>query len=358
MRRIITALAALLLASSLAFGQGDVINPQTNASALTTGTLPAARMPALTGPVTTSAGAVATTVVFPPVSGLRLTNSTAVPVLTTSVPGATSHFCTPYTSQWVPIYNGSSFVLVDVGGELTQTMVDNTKSPAAVANTSVYDVFVWLDSGTARCTRGPAWTNDTTRGYTLTRQNGVLLNTSSITNGPAALRGTYIGTFRSNGTATLDFLFGASNQAASLFIWNYYNRVDVKTTAFDSTVSWTYSSATVRAARAQTTTRINWVSGLAEDGVCGVYDSLITLAGALNASAQIGIALDSTTAQDKLRDPNNTVAVAEATAISVRNCYPPQLGVHFLSGNEAGDGTNTTTFFGAQRQGLSFEMRM
>jgi hypothetical protein len=40
---------------------GDVSNPQTNASALTTGTLPAGRMPALTGDCTTSAGAVATT---------------------------------------------------------------------------------------------------------------------------------------------------------------------------------------------------------------------------------------------------------------------------------------------------------
>lgn len=39
---------------------GDVSNPQTNASALSTGTLPAGRMPALTGDCTTSAGAVAT----------------------------------------------------------------------------------------------------------------------------------------------------------------------------------------------------------------------------------------------------------------------------------------------------------
>src|ERR1700723_2199042 len=39
---------------------GDVSNPQTNASALSTGTLPAGRMPALTGDCATSAGAVAT----------------------------------------------------------------------------------------------------------------------------------------------------------------------------------------------------------------------------------------------------------------------------------------------------------
>lgn len=41
--------------------RAQVNNPQTNATALTTGTLPAGRMPALTGDITTSAGAVATT---------------------------------------------------------------------------------------------------------------------------------------------------------------------------------------------------------------------------------------------------------------------------------------------------------
>ena len=41
---------------------GDVSNPQTNAAALTTGTLPAGRLPALTGDVTSSAGSAATTV--------------------------------------------------------------------------------------------------------------------------------------------------------------------------------------------------------------------------------------------------------------------------------------------------------
>lgn len=58
--------AGLLLALSLACAPlptlaQDVINPQTDASKLTTGALPAGRMPALTGDVTSPAGGVATT---------------------------------------------------------------------------------------------------------------------------------------------------------------------------------------------------------------------------------------------------------------------------------------------------------
>lgn len=56
--RLILALFFCLWASLA--GAQDVNNPQTDASKLTTGTLPAGRMPALTGNCTTSAGAVAT----------------------------------------------------------------------------------------------------------------------------------------------------------------------------------------------------------------------------------------------------------------------------------------------------------
>lgn len=49
------------LFASIAIAQtGDISNPQTNASALSVGTLPAGRMPALTSDCTTSAGSVAT----------------------------------------------------------------------------------------------------------------------------------------------------------------------------------------------------------------------------------------------------------------------------------------------------------
>jgi hypothetical protein len=49
--------------------------------------------------------------------------------------------------------------------EMSQATTDATKSPAAVANSSVYDIFLMERfSGTLRATRGPAWSSDTSRG--------------------------------------------------------------------------------------------------------------------------------------------------------------------------------------------------
>lgn len=87
----------------------------------------------------------------------RLTLSTGVPVLTSTVSGATTVYYTPYIGQLVPIYDGTRFIPTDTGGELSQTTTDTTKSPAAAGALTCYDMFVWSDSGTIRCTRGPAW---------------------------------------------------------------------------------------------------------------------------------------------------------------------------------------------------------
>ena len=88
--------------------------------------------------------------------------------------------------------------------------VTTTKSPAAATTNSNYDLFVWNDGGTYRCTRGPAWSSDTARGTgagttELQLLNGILTNKNAITNGPAANKGTYVGTVRTNGSSQVDF---------------------------------------------------------------------------------------------------------------------------------------------------------
>lgn len=88
----------------------------------------------------------------------RITLTTAVPVLTADVTGATTVYYTQDRGQTAPIYNGTVLVMVDLGGELSQTTTDSTKSPAACIQDSAYDLFLWLDGVTPRCTRGPVWT--------------------------------------------------------------------------------------------------------------------------------------------------------------------------------------------------------
>ena len=134
--------------------------------------------------------------------GGRLSLQSSAPVMISTTSGATTVYYVPYKHQFVPVWDGTEFVLVNMGGTLSQTLADTTKSPAAAAADKVYDVFFWLDGVTPRATRGPAWTDFSNRsaGTGLTRIQGIPTNTVGITNGPAAGRGTYLGSFRTDGT--------------------------------------------------------------------------------------------------------------------------------------------------------------
>ena len=179
----------------------------------------------------------------------RLTLQTLTPVMTTTQSAKTTTFYTPYCGNQVPIYNGTTMTMTafaELSNLTTATSVDNA-GPAAVAANSNYDLFVWNNAGTMRLTRGPAWTNLTTRsaGTALVMVNGILLNNAAITNGPAASRGTYVGTVTSNASSQLNWIYGAlaANGTAGLFgVWNAYNRVLVASFTGDNTDSWSYSS--------------------------------------------------------------------------------------------------------------------
>lgn len=231
----------------------------------------------------------------------RLTLQTGVPVMITSQTGKTTIFYSPYNGQLVPLYNGSAFVMSDIGGELSQATTDNTKSPAAVTTNSNYDLFVWNDGGTFRCTRGPAWSSDTARGTgagtsELVMVKGILLNANAITNGPSAQRGTYVGTVRSNGSSQIDWSLGgasAGGTAAILGVWNMYNRVTVTPLVQDSSNNYTYNSTTIRALNNSNGNRISFIRGLDEDGVTATLQVPVSTS---TGDYSCAISLDSTSA--------------------------------------------------------------
>jgi hypothetical protein len=278
--------------------------------------------------------------------GGRVTLTSGTPVMASSVAGATTVYYTPYAGNVVPIYDGTNMV-VTVFSELSQATTDATKSPAAVAASKVYDLFVWNDGGTIRCTRGPAWTNSTTRGYTLTMVSGVLLNTTAITNGPGAQRGTWVGTIASNGSSTIDYIFGAAGSggvAASLMVWNAYNRVSTCTTVIDSGASYTYASATVRQARASAGNQIGFVSGAQEDGVQFVYQSTSLIVTTAGAATNIGVGFDVTNAFSFGSFAVQQASTATAITGGGNNAgtWNAGIGIHALAAVENSPaGTNT-----------------
>jgi hypothetical protein len=121
----------------------------------------------------------------------------------------------------------------------------------------------------------------------LTRLNGYLVNAVSMTgrNGSTtyssgANLATYVGSMivdGSNGQVTCHRSWGQSRRWG---IWNAYNRQPILLKAGDSTASWTYGSATVRAA--------NNASANSLTVFCGLGDSIYNVRAEQKLSATVG----------------------------------------------------------------------
>lgn len=281
----------------------------------------------------------------------RITLTTALPVLVADVTAATTVYYTPYRGNVIALYTGSIWKHYTFT-EMSQLTTDATKSPAACANSSNYDLFVWLDSTTMRCTRGPAWTSDTGRGTgagtsELVMTNGIYLNNVAITNGPAASRGTYVGTIRTNASAQVDVKFGqtpaAGGSAAVLGLWNMYNRVPVTALTLESADSWTYTSATLRQLNNSASNKVSFIRGQNEEPVRA--DVSITAEGDTNGdNIAIAIGLDSATTASGRPNTSPAIVGARMQIVTARYDAVPGLGFHYLAPLEGG--ATTITFYG------------
>jgi len=285
----------------------------------------------------------------------RLTLTTAVPVLTATVSAAATVYYTPYVGNAIPIYDGSTWKVynfAELSNVLANAATGNAGPAAAVASKN-YDLFVWDNAGTRTLTRGAAWNSDTARSATtendLQRVNGVLTNLNAITNGPGVGLGTYVGTVRTDaGGATVTYDLGSSASGgglASFGLWNAYNQVEQTTTVVDSGVNYTYSSATLRAARGSNTYRANLIAGLNVNNVQASSFALISTAATSGAFTRTYIGLDTITAQtgQVIGQVYTNAAVVLSAAVAASYKGLPGLGFHYLSGNESGDGSNTNT---------------
>lgn len=290
----------------------------------------------------------------------RLTLVTATPIMTTTQSAKTTIFYTPHIGNQVPIYNGTSMISTAIT-ELSVATTDTTKSPAAIGASKVNDWYVWNDSGTLRLSHGPDRASDTTVGD-FVRVGGILLNNTTITNGPAASRGTYVGTTRSNSSSQLDWIYGtyaAPPVAAWFGVWNAYNRVQVTSQFGEITDSWTYGTGTWRAANNSTTWRASYVVGLPEDPVDVRYNALLTgTTGTINAVAGIGVDITTAyTGSTAWGNITNVIVASPATYSGI-----PGTGFHFIAPIEYAAG-GTATFYGDigvayMQAAFSFSLKM
>src|SRR3989304_10545818 len=211
--------------------------------------------------VWTAVNASATTPSVPHPQG-RLTMTSATPVISTGVTAGTAIYYALYNGNLVPIYNGTSMVPTEFT-ELTLSLV------ASHTAGSIYDVFVWAESGVLTLGTGPAWTNATAgrggRGTgagttTLSPVKGLWTNAVAMTarNGSttysvSANRATYVGSIHMDGTNGQLSCLTAFGQSRKFGVWNAYNRKPIVLLVGDSTASWAYTTATIRQSRADAT---------------------------------------------------------------------------------------------------------
>lgn len=278
--------------------------------------------------------------------GGRLSLASGTPVTTTDVTGATTVYYVPLRHDKVPIYNGATWALHSIGSGISQATTDSTKSPAAVAANSNYDLFVWLDGSTVTLSRGPLWSSATSRGSgagttELEQVDGRWVNRVAITNGPAAQRGLYVGTIRSDG------LSQARDSAAHRHVWNTYNRVRRVMRVIETSNSWNYTTDVWRQANNTSANQLDYVQGLAGDPV-----SARAVGRAENSTATPPVAVS--VGVDSTSSPNTTDILlagsvqATANGVNVWAEYEghPGIGRHFLAWLEWSQNAGTTTWWG------------
>ena len=291
----------------------------------------------------------------------RPTLTAGTPVQTATVSGGTTVRWTPYNGDRILVWNGTSWVITTFA-ETVLTL----NNPNHAANT-LYDMF-WAEDpgtpGTYVLGTGPAWSSSTagssSRGTgagttELTRLNGLRVNAVQITlrNGAttytiAANRATYLGTIYTGASAgTIDFSLGgigASGTAARIALWtgNPANRRVYRGTIADTTDTWSYATATVRAANASNTMRCTAISGEAEDYARALYS--INFIGDTTRNASAGIGFNSTSAFTGWRVSStcNAIVLAQTQGGAAVQIF----GVGFLQAVEIGAGAGTQTWYG------------
>jgi len=314
--------------------------------------------------ITSAAGDYALTQIYntPMSPGGRLSLSSTLAVMSATISGATTIYWNPYVHQLCPIYDGTRFSVFDTGGQLsniTTNSATGNAGPAAVGASSNYDLFIWNNSGTITLTRGPAWSSATSRGTgggsaQIGQVNGIWTNAVSITNGPSTNLGTYVGTVRSNGSSTIDFIFGAAasgGTAGSLGVWNAYNRVPIVTQVLDTVSSFTVASATTIEFNNSATNRVSFIVGLQEDSWEAFFSTMAASGGNNNIAA--GIGYDSTSSYSgTIGFMNNGTGGGNGTIPAKFSVIP--LGFHFFQALVTNSFTSSTTatFYG--NAGLSY----
>lgn len=296
----------------------------------------------------------------------RLTLTSATPVMTTDVVGATTIWYAPDGGGFVPIYNNGTtqFQYYSFISGPTDAVGASIALGSNWAANTIYDCFFALNGGVPTLCTGPAWTNSTagssTRGTgagttQLALINGLQTNAVSMTcrsaNGTtfavAANQATYVGSFLTAAAGTIDFKFGSAASgggAAVLSVYNPYNQGIQIAKVQDTQTAYTYTTAAYRQAGGTAGNQATVLIGLSGSAVEATgYAQPANSAGGVVGS--VGIGIDSTTVnsasfQLAAQSPANVVGSAFSTYAGT-----PGAGLHTIVRQEYAVASGTTTWY-------------
>jgi hypothetical protein len=268
-----------------------------------------------------------------------LTMTSGTPVISSAVVSGTALYYAIDQGALTPVSDGSN-ITVQEFSEMTLTLNSNH-----VAST-LYDVFLFVDSGTMRIGTGPAWNTSTpgsgARGTgagttELERFHGLWVNKVSMTvrNGAStysvgAKAGIYLGTIYmdgTNGQLTCDRAWG---QAKKWGVWNCYNRKPLYLRSGDSLSSWTYNNSAVRQSRNSSSNFQTVLCGLAEEPFEITFRQRVTTTGDSDDAA-IGIGINSTSVMTGFIGRWNGSTNSHQAVIEASHILDPAIGAQTLN---------------------------
>lgn len=257
--------------------------------------------------------------------GFRLTTESGVPVSTSDRTAQGTIYLTPYhASQFcrlISLYDGTRWKLY-TNAEISLALT--------ASSGSIYDAFVYDNAGTLTLELSSAWTNDTTRADALTTQDGIYVKSGATTR-------RWVGTIRASGANVVE------DSKNKRFVWNNYNRVRrslVKMVTAGTT--WTYSTASMRSANADTALRVEAVLGLAESHL-SLSTTMLVTSGTL-VGVNVGIGQDSTTVDSADANYRNAVNSGIYNLPRAEMSRIAPLGYHYWQWLEKGAGSGTQTW--------------
>ena len=263
-----------------------------------------------------------------------LYTTTGTPYADSSSTGSqTLYFGPTAAGNLITIYNGTS--------EVTQTFSEASLSVGALS-AGVYDVYAVSASSTTVTLSTAAWSGNTPPSRST--QDGRLTKNGATTYLLVGVIGVTTGGY------VIDWT-GQRN------ISNTYNKRRRAVLCGDTTVSWVYASATIRAANGTTgqtpgTGRITFVLGDQQDNInVTSFGTMNNSSSTLDSVGTIGIGADTTTgwsseSQFQFVQAATINANASCSYTFAGSASTSNLGSHYLSRNESANSATSMTFYG------------